>query len=68
MQIHAEELNYFVHAAERGGIRFDSKYRKQLMNSNLPLEVSNRTRNIDIRIKIYTMSSINAQLMNWQRV
>jgi len=24
MQIHAEELNYFVHAAEREGIRFGS--------------------------------------------
>lgn len=61
MQIHTEELNYFGHAAERGGIRFDSKWKKQLMNSNLPLKVSNCTRNIDKSIKIYTMRSINAQ-------
>lgn len=32
------------------------------MNSNFPLEVSNCTKNIDIPIKIYTMSNMNAQL------
>lgn len=36
MQIHTEELNYFGHAAERGVIRLDSKWKVKTDNEQQP--------------------------------
>jgi len=36
MQIHTEELNYFGHAAERGVIRLDSKWKVKSDNEQQP--------------------------------